>query len=408
MKLKEITEKINSENGNVYLVGGAVRDSLLNLPIKDNDFCVTGLTANKFKEIFPEAEQVGKNFPVFLLKVGNKKEEFALARTEKKNGVGYTSFDIFSSPELNIEDDLLRRDLTINSMAINLKNDELVDPFNGKKDLENGILKHVSNAFSEDPLRVLRVARFAARYNFKVNSETLKLMNDIKSELSLLTTERVFEEFKKALSENTPSKFFEVLNKANVLDIHFPEIKALIGQIHEFKHHPEGDAFQHTMKALDAVSKITNDLETRFAVLVHDLGKGLTPKEELPKHHGHEKRGLKPTKQLCDRFNISKWKKSALCIVEHHMKMHKLQEMRSVKIVDLVNQVNRFANSNMMLHMAMADELARGKNFNDVDFWNDVVRVMKSTKADPNVPVDRIAEDKRLKQASQITEFCKK
>lgn len=288
----------------VYLVGGAVRDGLLGIEVYDRDWVVVGATPQMM--LAEGFVRVGKDFPVFLHP--ETKEEYALARTERKAGNGYYGFEIQTSESVTLEQDLLRRDLTINAMAQG-DSGEIFDPYGGQKDLKNRELRHVSSAFAEDPLRVLRVARFAAKlapFNFTVHPDTVKLMAEMTAsgELQELTPERVWQEVVKALNTTKPSLFFEVLRSVGALAILFPEIDRLYSVPQSVKHHPEGDVGVHTMMVLDAAAKLTDDVEVRFAALVHDLGKGVTAAKHLPHHPGHEPAGLPILKALCARYKL--------------------------------------------------------------------------------------------------------
>ena len=290
----------------IYLVGGAVRDTLLGIEVYDHDWVVVGATAEEM--LAQGFEQVGKDFPVFLHP--KTKEEYALARTERKSGVGYHGFEVLASKEVTLQEDLLRRDLTINAMA---QSDEgqIIDPYHGQDDLNNRLLRHVSPAFADDPLRVLRVARFAAklaRFEFTLHPDTKALMTHMTAsgELAELTPERVWQEVVKVLNTSNPSVFFEVLRQVGALAVLFPEIEALYGVPQSAKHHPEGDVGTHTLMVLDAAAKLTDDIEIRFAALVHDLGKGVTPQAEWPNHPGHESAGLPILKTLCERYKVPK------------------------------------------------------------------------------------------------------
>ena len=285
MEICEISEKIEKAGGKIYLVGGAVRDKLMNRVCQDKDYCVVGLSEEEFINIFPNANIRGKSFKVFDIE-GN---EIALARKEQKNGKGHKEFEIITDKNIKIEEDLFRRDVTINSIAQEIKTGKLIDPFNGRNDIKNRILRATSDKFSEDPLRVYRVARFAAIYEFSVENDTIEKMNKMKEDMENLSSERVYNELKKALSSKKPSIFFNILRKADVLDVHFKEISNLIGVLQPVEYHPEGDAYEHTMLVLDRVSKVTDNIEVKFCALVHDLGKALTPKEEYPHHYNHEK-----------------------------------------------------------------------------------------------------------------------
>ena len=333
----EIAKRINKEGGQLYLVGGAIRDKILNKHITDEDYCVTGLTQEQFMEIFPQAKIQGKSFPVFVL----NNREIALARRERKIGIGHKQFKFDTSPNITIEQDLARRDLTINSIAQNVLTQEIIDPFNGIKDIENKILRKTTNAFTEDPLRVYRTARFAATLKFSVDKETLKEMEKLKSELNTLSKERVFIEFKKALASNKPSIFFNVLRKTNVLDIHFKEIYDLIGKIQPERYHPEGDSYNHTMIVVDKSTAYTNDLTIRYSCLVHDLGKGVTPKEILPHHYGHDEKGVKTVSNFSKRIGVpNSWEKCGKISAKWHMKAGIFEQMTPKKKVELIENVS--------------------------------------------------------------------
>ena len=303
MEIIEIANKIKEKGGRLYLVGGAVRDELLGRNKKDEDYCVVGLSKEEFVELFPHAILRGKSFAVFDL----YKKEFALARKEKKVGTGHKEFEIVTGKEITIEEDLARRDITINSMAKDVLTEKIIDPYSGKKDLKHRLIRATTKAFKEDPLRVYRVARLAAELEFSVDEETINLMHSLKRELNTLSKERVFVEFRKALETDKPSIFFNVLKGANVLDIHFKEIYKLIGALQPVKYHPEGDAYNHTMQTVDNACTQTKNVEIRFAALVHDLGKGLTPKKMYPHHHAHDKMGVIPVRELSTRLRTSKF-----------------------------------------------------------------------------------------------------
>jgi len=333
-----IAEKIRCAGGNLYLVGGAVRDQLMGKTPKDKDYCVTGISAEEFSRLFPEAILTGKDFPVFRI----DGEEYALARTERKTGRGYKGFQVDSSPEVTIEEDLKRRDLTINSVAIEVATGEIVDPFGGVEDIRRGIIRATSEAFGEDPLRVYRAARFAARFGFSVEPGTLEMMRGMKEELIHLTPERVGLEVIKALETENPSIFFRVLAEADVLDVHFPELDALIGVPQPPEHHPEGDAFEHSMQVLEAMARMTKDPVLRWVAVVHDLGKGVTPKELLPRHHGHEKAGVPLVEALGRRIRLPKrYTQAAKVGAAEHMRAFRIGEMRPGKAVRFLEQVSK-------------------------------------------------------------------
>ncbi|WP_312325592.1 multifunctional CCA addition/repair protein [Acinetobacter sp.] len=307
----------------VYLVGGAVRDHLLGHPYHEKDYVVVGATPAQMLDL--GYQPVGKDFPVFLHP--QTKEEYALARTERKSGTGYHGFEFHTDVSVTLEQDLIRRDLTINAMAMDDAG-QVYDPYGGQQDLENRILRHVSDAFVEDPLRVLRIARFAARYTsagFVIADETLALMQRLTEtgELNALTPERVWKETSRALSERHADVYFEVLRQCGALKVLFPEIDALYGIPQRPEYHPEIDCGIHTMMSLQQACRQNYSLDVRFAVLVHDLGKALTPVEELPRHIMHEERGIKPVNELCDRLKVPTYTKQlALAVCKEHLKCH--------------------------------------------------------------------------------------
>lgn len=261
MDILEIANIIEDSGGRLYLVGGALRDKFLGIIPKDMDYVVTGMSQNKFETLFPNAKIRGKSFPVYDI----DKNEFALARIETKVSQGHKGFFIESNENITIQQDLLRRDVTINSIAQDVLSNEIIDPFGGVNDIKNKLIRATSDSFIEDPLRAYRVASFASRFEFDVDKSTIKLMKTLKGELPTVSVERVFEELKKALSSNKPSIFFRVLKEADLLEVHFKEIYDLIGALQPEKYHPEGDAFEHTMIVLDNVANLTNNLELRFA-----------------------------------------------------------------------------------------------------------------------------------------------
>jgi tRNA nucleotidyltransferase (CCA-adding enzyme) len=324
----------------IYLVGGAVRDSLINYPSSENDWVVVGATPEQMTAL--GYKPVGQDFPVFIHpKTG---EEYALARTERKSGHGYKGFEFYTSTEVSLEEDLIRRDLTINAMA---QDDEghIIDPFDGQKDLAHKLLRHVSEAFTEDPLRVLRVARFAARYahlGFTVAPETMELMKSIvaKGEMESLVAERVWKETSRALTEQSPQVFFEVLKACNALEVLLPEVDALFGVPQRADYHPEIDTGIHTLMALKAATKLTDCEAIRFAVLVHDVGKAITPEDVLPSHSGHEKRGLPLVKAICDRLTVpNKHRQLAMSVTEFHLHCHRALELKPATLLKLFQSI---------------------------------------------------------------------
>ena len=372
----------------VYLVGGAVRDQLLGLPVKDRDWIVVGAVPATLLSL--GYQQVGKDFPVFLNP--KTKEEYALARTERKSSAGYTGFICDFSPTITLEQDLIRRDLTINAMAQS-EDGEIIDPYGGKQDLENRILRHISPAFSEDPLRVLRVARFAARYHslgFKIASETLSLMAELaqSEELQHLTAERVWLETEKALNEKNPEIYFETLHKTGALRVLFPEIDALYGVSNPVKHHPEVDSFIHTMLVLKQSVNLTennpilNKSAVRFAAICHDLGKALTPQNILPHHYGHEQAGIKPTRTLCKRLKVpSYFQELAELTCEFHTHIHKAFELRAETVITLFNRFDVWRKPQRFqefLQVCLADTRGRigfeNKDYPQIDYINQLLQ----------------------------------
>lgn len=325
----------------VFLVGGAVRDTLLNLPVKEKDWVVIGTTPQNL--ISQGYTQVGNDFPVFLHP--KSKEEYALARTERKTGRGYGGFICDFNKDITLEQDLLRRDLTINAIAMDNAHN-LIDPYGGINDLKNRILRNVSPAFKEDPLRVLRVARFAAKFhhlNFVIAPETLELMQEIVNagELNHLTPERVWKETQKALATENPQVFFEVLKCCGALTILFPEIDNLFGVPQPEKWHPEIDSGIHTLLALKQSAMLTGDLIVRFSVLCHDLGKGVTPKEQWPHHKNHGEKGIPLVKNLCTRLKIpNQYQKIATIMCRYHDEVHHINELPASSLVNILNGID--------------------------------------------------------------------
>jgi tRNA nucleotidyltransferase (CCA-adding enzyme) len=326
-----------------YLVGGAVRDKLLGLEFSDRDWLVVGATLDDMLD--QGFKSVGQDFPVFLHP--RSQEEYALARKERKMGKGYTGFACISDPSISLEDDLLRRDLTINAIAED-EDGTLHDPYGGIDDIKRKLLRHVSPAFSEDPLRVLRVARFAARFaylGFSVADETMRLMRRISDsgELSSLKAERVFKETEKALRSKSPAVYFQVLRDCGALAVLFPEVDALFGVPQTATHHPEIDCGIHTLMVLEQAAILSDDTAVRFAALTHDLGKALSRKADLPKHHGHEVSGLKPVTALCQRLGVpNDYKALALLCCQYHLHSHRAFELKAATIAKLIKAADAY------------------------------------------------------------------
>ena len=316
-----------------YCVGGAVRDRLLGLPVQDRDWVVVGSTPEEM--VAQGFQPVGKDFPVFLHPKTH--EEYALARTERKTARGYQGFAVYAAPDVTLEQDLLRRDFTINAIAEDADG-QLIDPHNGVADLRAGILRHVSAAFGEDPVRILRAARFAARFGFIIAPETLALMRGMvdNGEVDALVAERVWQELARGLMEKTPSRFFETLRSCGALARIIPEVDALFGVPQPEKYHPEIDCGIHTLMVVDDAARHGYALETRYAALTHDLGKATTPREILPRHTGHELRSVELVKQLSERLRASgECRDLALLAARYHGDIHRAKELRADTIIRL-------------------------------------------------------------------------
>lgn len=319
----------------IYAVGGAVRDRLLGLPVKDQDYVVVGATPEQMVQL--GYRPVGKDFPVFLHPVTN--EQYALARTERKKGRGYRGFEIHASPQITLEQDLARRDLTINAIA-QAEDGTIIDPFGGAADLKAGILRHVGPAFAEDPVRVLRVARFAARFRFKIAAETLALMRQMvaNGEVDHLVAERVWQELSRGLMEGAPSRMFDALRACGAAGRIFAEVDRLFGIPQPPEHHPEVDTGVHIMLVIDYAARRAAPLPVRFAALTHDLGKGATPGEQLPRHPGHESRSVALVESLCDRLRVpNDCRELALLTARYHGEVHRAAELRPATVLALLS-----------------------------------------------------------------------
>lgn len=324
----------------IYKVGGCVRDRLLGLPVKDRDWVVVGADFQAMLDV--GYKPVGRDFPVFLHPQTH--EEYALARTERKQGRGYHGFAFHAAPDVTLEQDLIRRDLTINAMAEDADG-QLIDPFNGQADLQKGLLRHVSPAFQEDPVRVLRLARFAARFGFDVADETRALIEQMRvdGELDYLVPERVWQETAKALTEDTPSRFFTTLRDVGALEALFPEIDRLFGVPQHPKWHPEVDTGVHVMMVLDQSARISDDLAIRFASLCHDLGKGTTPTETLPGHAGHEQRSVDLTLELSERLRVpAALRDLAVKVAQYHTHHHIVFSLDAEQVLDVIEGMDCF------------------------------------------------------------------
>lgn len=347
----------------IYLVGGAVRDKLLGLPVQERDWVVVGATPEEMVKL--GYRPVGKDFPVFLHPETN--EEYALARTERKTAPGYKGFVVHASPDVTLEEDLRRRDLTINAMA-EAADGTLIDPFNGREDLAQGLLRHVSNAFDEDPVRILRVARFAARFakwGFKVAHGTHALMKRMveNGEVAHLVPERVWAETVKALNEDKPGRYFEVLQRCGALAVVFPECQKLFGVPQPPQHHPEIDTGVHCLKVLDMAARLSPNPRVRFAALVHDLGKGETPADILPHHHGHEQRSVTLIERFCKRLRIpNDYRDLAVKVARYHSHCHRAFELRPATLLDTLTGIDAFRRPELLEEFLLACEAdSRGR-----------------------------------------------
>ncbi len=340
----------------IYLVGGSVRDKLLGKLPNDLDYVVLGSKRSELLEL--GYKSVGKGFEVFL-KNGN---EYALARTEKSTGISHTDFTC-NYEQVSLKEDLSRRDLTINAMAED-KNGQIIDYFGGQKDLENKTLRHINNAFADDPLRVLRVARFAAELGFRVDASTLELMRQIVNGgmLEHLTPGRVWKETERALAAKNLRKYFEVLDSCGALQVVFPELYALKGIAQPAKYHPEGDAWQHTLLVLDEITKYSNDPVTRFGALVHDIGKAIKPM------YAHPENGVVIVKQMAKRLKLPrKYKEMGVLAAGYHMYFHKLNELKASTILKWFGYARAYRNKSrfkQLLFISLADNNGRGQSEN--------------------------------------------
>jgi tRNA nucleotidyltransferase (CCA-adding enzyme) len=376
----------------IYLVGGAVRDEILGYPFKEKDWVVVGATIDDM--IAGGYQQVGKDFPVFLHP--ETKEEHALARTERKTAAGYKGFEVHASPDVTLEDDLIRRDLTINAIAKD-ENGEYIDPYNGIPDIKNKILRHVSNAFAEDPVRILRIARFMARYKhlgFSIANETITLMKEMVSagEVDALVPERVWQEMQKALSEKTPTAFITTLRDCGALQRILPELDCLFGVPQPIEHHPEIDTGIHTMMVLEQACLLSDDAQVRFAALLHDLGKGTTAKQEWPRHIAHEARGADIVKKVCQRLRVpNEYRDLAERTARFHLHYHRALELKPTTVVKTLEQLDAYRKPERFEKFLLASEAdARGRTgYENKDFpqGNYLRRALTVTK---DIDIDKL------------------
>lgn len=392
----------------IYLVGGAVRDELLGYPYHEKDWVVVGATVDDM--IAAGYQQVGKDFPVFLHP--ETKEEHALARTERKTAAGYKGFEVHASPDVTLEDDLVRRDLTINAIAKE-ENGVLVDPYNGIEDIKNKVLRHVSPAFTEDPVRILRVARFLARYahlGFTIADETMALMKTMVSagEVDALVPERVWQEMQKALTEKTPTAFITTLRDCGALQKILPEVDCLFGVPQPEEHHPEIDTGIHTLMVLEQACLLSNDSEVRFAALMHDLGKGTTPEEEWPRHIAHEERGAKIVLTVCKRLRVpNEFRDLAERTARFHLHYHRALELKPATVVKTMEQLDAYRKPERFEKFLLASEAdARGRpGFENKEYQQgDFFRQALSASKDINIQALREQGYENMQLANKIKE----
>lgn len=401
----------------VYLVGGAVRDELLGLTPSERDWCVVGATPREMTDA--GYRRVGKDFPVFLHP--DTGEEYALARTERKTGPGYHGFDFNTSPDVTIEEDLGRRDLTINAMARD-SSGRLIDPFGGRADLDARKLRHVSAAFREDPVRILRVARFAARFarlGFTVDEGTLELMKGMVAdgEVDALVPDRVWQETEAGLREADPQVFFEVLRSSGALARIFPEIDALFGVPQPEKWHPEIDCGVHALMVVRQAAALTDAVDVRFAALVHDLGKAVTPKSKLPRHPGHEKRSAEIIRSLAARLPVPvACRELGVLVAEHHGHCHRAFELRAGTILKLLERTDAFRRRERFEKFLLACEAdARGRTGLEDRRYPQAAYLRGALEAAEDVDMDeilrehsegpKIAEALRRRRTAAITAY---
>ncbi len=403
----------------IYKVGGAVRDKLLKRKVVDHDYVVVGATVDEM--LTQGFTPVGKDFPVFLHPQTH--EEYALARTERKTGKGYHGFAFHADKDVTLEEDLIRRDLTINAIAED-EQGRLYDPYNGVQDIRDRVLRHVSPSFVEDPLRVLRVARFAARYadyGFSIAAETMAMMQCLvdHDEMEALVAERVWQEVEKALADNNPRIFFEILRQCGALARLFPEIDCLYGVPQPKQWHPEIDTGIHTMMVLEQAARISAEPRVRFAALVHDLGKGTTPEEQWPRHIAHEIRGVPLVKKLCQRLKIpNDYTALALLVTEFHLNYHRIGELKPATIVDLLSRLDAFRRAERFEFFLMACEADSRGRIGYEDMPDDKTRLFRAffraaNEVSPGEIVAQgfkgieIAEQLRLKRIDAVRQLRK-
>lgn len=375
----------------IYRVGGAVRDALLGLPVQDTDWVVVGGTPEQMEA--QGYRPVGKDFPVFLHP--DTHEEYALARTERKTARGYKGFSVYAAPDVTLEQDLLRRDFTVNAMAQD-EAGRLIDPYGGMDDLKAGVLRHVSEAFAEDPVRILRAARFVARFGFTIAPETLALMCRMvdNGEVDALVPERVWQELARGMMEEKPSRFFTTLRACGALHKILPEVDALFGVPQPVQYHPEIDCGVHTMLVLDAAADAGGTLEVRFSALTHDLGKGTTPPDILPRHIGHEARSVDLLKGLCQRLRVpGECRDLGLLVARYHGDVHRARQLRADTIVRLLYDCDAWRRPQrfeQLLQACAAD--AHGRTGHEHDAYPQADYLLQALRAAQAVNAGEIAQ----------------
>ena len=399
MLISTFVLKVRTVGGEAYAAGGCVRDAFLHRPCHDHDIMVTGIDADSFEELFPEAIKTGKGFPVYRLDliidgVEERQVEIALARKEHKVDAGHNGFEVFFDKSVTLEEDLIRRDTTMNAMVLRLWDDKLIDLFGGQEDIRKKVVRAVSEHFTDDPIRALRAARQAAQFGFTIEAGTRSMMHGMLGEIQAEPKERIVGEFVKALGASRPSVFFRELRAAGLLDV-FPHVAALVGKTQPSEWHPEGDAFEHTMMVLDEVATHTDDLLARFCALAHDFGKGQTPADMLPKHIGHDKRGGRICREELWKEIPSRWRKVAAVVCEEHMRVKAVR--KPAKIVEMAERLKK-TNVPFNVFKAVCDaDSANLRRMGKVEgdpwwFTEEVFSRIASTKAkvDPSMDVATI------------------
>lgn len=395
-KFFNFAEQIASLGGSAYVVGGAIRDLLMGVAPHDHDLLVCGVEVFAFEQAFPNAKKTGNSFPVYRLNIEGEEVEIAFARKEEKVAEGHSGFKMIFSSDVTFEEDMVRRDTTMNALGMKIITGEVVDLFGGESDIRNGVIRAVSSHFIEDSVRVLRAARQAAQFGFSVDSETIELMRSCREELAIEPKERIFGEMTKALATSRPSTFFRVLRDCDCLSVAFPEIAALVGQTQPVEWHPEGDAFEHSMQVLDKVAETTDNVVVRFAALYHDIGKGLTPADLLPKHHGHDKAGVGVINDLPPCFGRRN-KEVATFVAAQHMRVHTLKKCGAIRDVLHIMR-RRGITAGMVNPILDADHGSHPSWMND-----DVISsVLEKVAIPSDMPKERIASYVRETQIRRV------